>query len=152
MKWLRRLIELIETERTLVLLCLSIPVLMLLVAFVLAIALTAFGVPKIGTLRSAVAGFAYVYLTLGMVWLPAYLVGCGWFWWTTRDAEAQENLSKPLYRLPLIVAAFIWFPSLFFAPASLSQKAGLFPVLAIVAVIGGYLWVGSVRLMSKNWR
>jgi hypothetical protein len=70
MKWLRRLTE---SDRSLLLLGLSIPVLLALVAFALAVALTAFGVPKVGTLRSTTAGLAYVYLTIGLMWLPAYL-------------------------------------------------------------------------------
>ena len=149
MKWLRRLTE---SDRSLLLLGLSLPVLLALVAFVLAVALTAFGVPQIGTLRSTTAGLACVYLTIGLMWLPAYLVACAWFWWATRDDEAQDNLFKRLFTMPLIGAAFVWFPSLYFTPVPLAQKARMFPLLALAAIIGGYLWVGLVRLMFRAWR
>jgi hypothetical protein len=149
MKWHHRLVD---TDRALLLTSLATPVVLAFIAFVLAVALTAFGAPAIGTLRSTAAGLSYVYLTIGLMWLPAYLVACAWFWWATSDDDARDDLFKKLYTLPLIGAALVWFPSLYFTPVPLAQKARMFPLLAISAVIGGYLWVGLIRLIFRIWR
>ena len=149
---MRRLRHVGDSDRNVMLLCLSIPFLLAVVAFVLAVALTAFGAPTVGTLRSTTAGFAYVYLTLGLMWLPAYLVACGWFWWATHDDGGEENLLKRLMKVPLVGAAFIWFPAVFFTPVSLGDKARIFPALAVFAIVGGYIWVGLIRLMFRAWR
>ncbi len=140
-----------DSDRSVLLLCLSIPVVLAIVAFVLAVGLTAFGVPpKVGTMRSTTAGFAYVYLTLGLMWLPPYLVGCFWFWWSTRDDE--NSLFKRLFTMPLISSAFSWFPALYFTPVPLANKVRMFPMLALSAMIGGFIWVGLVRLIFHAWR
>jgi hypothetical protein len=149
MKWHHRLVD---SDRALLLTWLAVPVGLVLVAFVLAVALTAFGTPTIGTLRSTAAGLSYVYLTIGLVWLPAYLAACAWLWWTTHDDDTREDLFKKLYALPLIAAALVWFPSLYFTPGPFGQKARMFPLLAVFAVVGGYLWVGLIRLIFRIWR
>jgi hypothetical protein len=144
MKFLR----LFHTKRSCLILWLSLPVAVAILVFMLAVGLTAFSVPKIGSLRSTTAGLAYVFLVFSLVGLPAYLVAYGWFCWKTRIDSAVANLRKQLFRMPMIVAAFIWFPTLFFVPLPFVQKARLYPLFALAAVIGGYAWVGLVHLLT----
>lgn len=149
---MKRIRDMVDSDRVLLLMYLSAPVAIAAVAFAMAVGLTAFGAPQVGTPRSTAAGLAYVYLTVGLMWLPAYLVACGWFWWATRDDEAQENLFKRLFTMPLVGAAFVWFPVLYFTPAPMAQKVRMYPLLALSAIVGGYIWVGLVRLMFRAWR
>lgn len=147
---MRALFRPVESDRSALLLCLAIPFAIALVSFVLAVGLTAPGAPKLGTLRSTVAGLSYVYLTLGLMWLPAYGIACGWFWWSTRASE--QKLFTRLYTLPLVAALFVWFPALMFVAVPFTQRLRLFPVLALSAVLSGFLWIGLVRLMFYAWR
>jgi hypothetical protein len=139
-----------DSDRAFFLTCLAIPLVMALVAFVIAVALTGFSAPTVGTLRSTVAGFAYVYLMLCLMWVPGYLISGAWYWWVTRDDESIA-LDR-LYTTPLIGALFIWFPTLLVAPATSAQKLQMFPMLALGALVAGYLWIGIVRLMFYVWR
>jgi hypothetical protein len=143
---------LLESDRSALLACLSIPFAAALLAFIIAVGLTAFGVPIVGTARSSVAGFAFVYLILCFIWLPAYGAACAWYWWATRGDDSR--LLMQLYALPLIAAVFAWFPGLAFIDAPLLQRARIYATFAIPAIIVGYVWVGIVRLMffSIRWR
>lgn len=130
---------------------LALPLLSLVPAFLLAVGLTAGGAPAVGTLRSGVAGLAYVYLTLCVMWLPAYGAGLLWFWWRTRDGDDDRLLGR-LYLLPPVAALFMWFPSLAFIALPLLQKLKAYPMLGLSAVVAGYLWIGLVRLIYFIWR
>lgn len=138
------------TDRALLMTGLSLPLLFALIAFVLAVALTAFGAPTVGTARSTIAGLAYVYLMMCLMWLPAYAAGCGWFWWATRGED--DNLLKRLYTMPWISALFVWFPALFFTPITLADKARMYPMLAATVIIASYIWIGLVRFIFHVWR
>ncbi len=138
------------TDRGALLLCLSVPVVLALVAFVAAVALTAHGAPQIGTLSSGVAAAAYVYLALGSVSLPAYAVGVLWLWWATRRDDSE--LVRRLFTMPVVTSAFIWMPSLAVSQAPLLIRVKMFFVFALVALIFGYLWAGLVRLVFFAWR
>lgn len=138
------------SDRAALLWCLSPPIVLAVLAFVLAVALTAQGAPQIGTLRSGLAAAAYVYLALGAVGLPAYAVGLLWFWWATRSADSE--LLQRLFTMPLVTAAFIWMPSLAISQASLAIRFKMLFVFAIAALICGYLWAGLVRLVFYAWR
>jgi hypothetical protein len=139
----------IDTDRGALLACLSFPILLAAVAFVVAVSLTAFGVPKIGTARSTVAAMSYLYLTLSVMWMPGYGVALAWYWWITRD---HDRLLQRLYKLPLVEAIFVWFPSLVFIDASMGQRLRMYAVFALTAVALGYVWIGLVRLMFYFWR
>lgn len=141
--------RLFGTDRSLMMTAVVLPLILAGIAFILAVALTAFGAPTIGTMRSTIAGLAYVYLMLCVMWLPAYTIGCAWFWWATRD---EDNLLKRLYTMPWISALFVWFPALYFTPVSLAEKARMYPMLAVTVIIASYVWVGLVRLMFHVWR
>jgi hypothetical protein len=149
MSFLPRLRRL-ETDRGALLVCLIAPWIVALAAFVLAIALTGFSVPTIGTMRSGIAATAYVYLTLGIMWLPSYSAGCIWWWWATRDDETR--LMTRLYTLPLVAALFAWFPSLTFLNAPLVFRMKMYPALAVSGIIAGYIWIAIVRMVFYLWR
>jgi hypothetical protein len=140
----------LESDRGALLACLSVPFAAALLAFIIAVALTAFGVPLVGTVRSSVAGFAFVYLTLCFMGLPAYGAGCVWYWWATRGDDSR--LLMQLYALPLIAAVFAWFPGLAFIDAPLIQRARIYPTFAIPALIVGYLWIAMVRMIFFSLR
>jgi hypothetical protein len=143
----------IQSDRAALVTLLSIPLVVAVVAFILAVGLTLDGAPKVGTLRSGVAAAAFIYLTLGMMWLPSYAAGCGWYCWSTKDHshDARKLLGRA-YLIPLVSALFIWFPALAFSPGALSDKARLFPVFALSGVFGGYIWIGMVRGIFYLWR
>lgn len=139
----------IITDRGALLACLSAPILLTVVAFVVAVSLTAFGVPKIGTARSTVAAMSYLYLTLAVMWMPGYAIALGWYWWITRD---HDRLLQRLYKLPLVEAIFVWFPSLVFIEATTAQRLRMYAVFALTAVALGYMWIGVVRGTFYLWR
>jgi hypothetical protein len=140
----------VTDERAALLRILVLPLLSALVAFLLAVALTGFGVPAVGTARSTVAGFAYVHLTLCILALPAYCAGLLWFWWITRADDAR--LLTRLCQLPLIAALFAWFPSTLMSSAPLREQLSALPMLAVSTLLLGYLWIGLVRLIYFLWR
>lgn len=140
----------VADERAALLRILVLPLLSALVAFLLAVALTGFGVPVVGTARSTVAGLAYVHLTLCVLTLPAYCAGLLWFWWITRADDSR--LLTRFYQLPLIAALFAWFPSVLITSTPLQEKLSALPMLAISTMLLGYLWIGLVRLIYFLWR
>lgn len=139
-----------DSDRALLLVFLAIPLFLALISFAIAVALTGFSTPTIGTMRSTVAGYAYVYLMLCLMALPSYIISGAWFWWVTRgdDSIALDRL----YTTPLISALFVWFPALVVAPGQLGQRAQMYPMLAMTAIVVGYLWVALVRLCFYFWR
>ena len=139
----------IKTDKGAAFACLASPFAVLIIAFVLAVTLTAFGVPKTGTARSTIAALSYLYLTLAVMWLPAYCVALGWLWWATR---AEETVFSRMYFLPLILALAIWFPALTFTDVPAAQRLRLYPGFALAAIASGYVWLGLVRLMFYVWR
>jgi hypothetical protein len=146
----RRRLRFEVSDRAALLWCLAPPILLAVLAFFTAVALTAQGAPQIGTLRSGLAAAAYIYLALGAVGLPAYGIGLLWFWWTTRRADSE--LLRALFTMPLVTAAFVWMPSLAISQASMAIRFKMFFVFAIAALICGYLWAGMVRLVFYAWR
>lgn len=143
----------IQSDRAALVSLLSAPLVIALVAFILAVGLTLDGPPKVGTVRSGIAAAAFIYLALAMTWLPSYFAGCGWYLWVTRKHPHDENkLLSRLLLLPLVCALFIWFPALAFSPGAVSDKARLFPVFALSSVFGGYIWIGMVRGIFYLWR
>ncbi len=137
-------------DRSALLRCLCIPLVLTLVAFSIAVALTAFSVPTVGTTKSTVAGLAYVYLMMALMWVPSYLVGLAVFWWNTRHSD--DKLLFNLYIMPLVCALFIWFPSLVMGDATREQRMQMLVPLVGTGVILGYVWIGLVRLMYYVWR
>lgn len=149
--WLAWCARPLADERAALLRLLALPLLSVVPAFLLAVGLTAGGAPAVGTLRSGVAGLAYVHLTLCLMWLPAYGAGYLWFWWRSSDGD-DASLMGRFYLLPLVAALFMWFPSLVFVAMPLAQKFKAYPMLGLSAVVAGYLWVGLVRLIYFIWR
>lgn len=139
-----------NSDRALLLALLAIPLILALVAFAIAVALTGFSTPIIGTTRSTVAGYAYVYLIFCLMAMPSYIISGAWFWWVTRDDDAIA-LDR-LLTTPLIGALFVWLPVLVVAPVPLAQKVQMYPMLALTAIVAGYVWVALVRLMFYLWR
>ncbi len=140
----------VEQDRSALLRYLSIPLVLALIALLIAVSLTAFSVPKIGTSTSTIAGLAYVYLMLGLMWLPAYTVGYVFYWWSTRKSD--DNLLFYLYLMPLVCALFLWFPTLVLVEISAAEKRSMIVPLIGTGLILGYIWIGLVRLMFYVWR
>jgi|SRR5471030_26226 len=139
----------IDTDRGAMLATLALPGILMVIAFLIAIALTAFGVPTLGTLRSTVAAVAYLYLTLCVMWLPAYCIAFAWYWWASRD---DAVLLQRLWFLPLVEALFVWFPSILFADIAHGQRIQVLMPFVLTAIVSGYVWVGLVRLLFYVWR
>lgn len=139
-----------RTDRTASLVILTLPFALALIAFLLAIITTALGSVPQGTPRFYMAAFSFTYLVAGLLYLPAYAISYGWFWWATRDDIS--DLGKKLFWMPLVAAAFVWFPAILFrqlADAGLLQAVLL---LLGISLIVGYLWIGIARLILYVWR
>lgn len=139
-----------QTDRKASLVILTFPFALGLIAFLLAIITTALGSVPQGTPRFYMAAFSFSYLVIGLLYLPAYAISYGWFWWATRDDIA--DLGKRLLLMPLVAAVFVWFPAIFFRQVA---DAGLLQAVLLligISLIVGYLWIGIARLILYVWR
>ena len=139
-----------QPDRKASLVILTFPFALGLIAFLLAIITTALGGVPQGTPRFYMAAFSFSYLVIGLLYLPAYAISYGWFWWATRDDIT--DLGKKLLWMPLVAAVFVWFPAIFFrqvVDAGLLQAVLL---LIVISLIVGYLWIGIARLILYVWR
>jgi len=138
------------TDRGAVLAILSLPFALAALAFLLAVSTTAMGEMTQGTLRFYLAAFSYSYLVVGLMCTPAYAIGYVWYWWKTRGEDV--DLGKPLLWMPLIAAAFAWFPAVLFPQLTGTGRMQIFLSLAGASLIAGYLWVAVVRFILRIWR
>lgn len=79
-----------------------------------------------------------------------FAIGYGWYWWKTRGDDA--DLGKPLLCMPLIAAAFVWFPAVLFPQLTGPDRVQVFLLLAGASLVVGYLWVAVVRFILRVWR
>lgn len=142
------------SDRAVTLALLGIPVWLSLFALLLAIVLTASG-PAIepGSLKQYTATFAYTTLLVAGLFLPSYVGAFAWYWWRSRSEGA---MGRRLARMPLIAAGLVWCPTLLISGSNgYFDSMGLlqaYLLLAAVTLVGGYMWVGSVRLTLRLWR
>ncbi len=128
---------------------LSLPFALTALAFLLAVITTAMGEMARGTFRFYVAAFSYSYLVVCLMCLPAYAISYGWYWWRTKNSKT--DLDKPLLWMPVIAAAFVWFPYVLF-PLNGMGRMEIFLVLAGANLVFGYLWIAVVRFILRIWR
>jgi len=138
------------TDRGAALAILALPFALAALAFLLAVITTAMGEMAQGTLRFYLAAFSYWYLMTCLMCLPAYAIGYGWYWWKTKSSDA--DLAKPLLWLPLLAAAFVWFPAVLFPQLTGQGRVQVFLLLAGASLLVGYLWVAFVRFILRVWR
>ena len=138
------------TDRGAALAILSLPFALAALAFLLAVITTAMGEMAQGTLRFYLAAFSYSYLMACLMCLPAYAIGYGWYWWNTKGGDV--DLGKPLLWMPLIAAAFVWFPAVLFPQLTGTGRVQVFLLLAGASLVVGYLWVAVVRFILRVWR
>jgi len=138
------------TDRGAALAILSLPFALAALAFLLAVITTTMGEMAQGTLRFYLAAFSYSYLMACLMCLPAYAIGYGWYWWKTKGGDA--DLGKPLLWMPLIAAAFVWFPAVLFPQLTGTGRVQVFLLLAGASLVVGYLWVAVVRFILRVWR
>jgi hypothetical protein len=139
----------IETDRGALLATLALPGILAAVAFIIAVSLALFGVPRNGTWRSTIAALSYLYLTLSVMWLPAYCIAYAWYWRVSRD---ETVLLKRLWIMPLVTGLFVWFPGVLFAQVPVGEKVRILLPFVLTAVVSGYAWTGIVRLAFYVWR
>lgn len=135
------------SNRGAVLAILSIPLLLAALAFILTIIAASLSVEH--GIFAKIVVFSYLYLMVGLIYLPAYGVSYVWYWFRAGD---DANLGRSLLRIPLISTAFVWFPTL--SPPQLANPAHAksFLILAGINLIVCYLWVAVVRLILRTWR
>lgn len=138
------------TDRSAALAILSLPFALAALAFLMAVITTAMGEMAQGTLRFYFAAVSYLYLVAFLMCCPAYAIGYGWYWWKTKGGDA--DLGKPLLWMPLIAAAFVWFPAVLFQQLTGTSKVKVFLLLAGASLVVGYLWVAVVRFILRVWR
>ena len=138
-----------ETDRTSLFACLLSPIILAVVAFILAVGLTATSVPTQGTARSTIAALSFVYLTIALTWLPAYSFALAWFWVKTRN---DEVIFSRLYWIPVIQTLFIWFPTIFFLDVPIAQKLRMLPSWGIASVVLGFIFIGLIRGVFYLWK
>lgn len=139
------------SDRQAALTILSLPFILTPLAFLLTVIVTSMDLTQEGSLGLFVGGISYAYLIVCLIWLPSYAIGYGWYWWKTK---LDGNLCKPLLWLPLLIAAFAWFPAaLLPIPGNIQTKWWqIFFVLGGMSLVTNYLWVGIVRLILRYWR
>lgn len=140
--------------RTAALWLLSGPLLVALLAFVIAVIVTLLGEMEKGSVRFYLAALSYSSLTACVVALPAYLVSYCWYgWWTTGSVS---RIATGLWLAPLIAAATAWFPATLF-PSLTKQAASanalqIYLVVAGLTLILGYAWSFVVWIILRLWR
>lgn len=133
------------TTRRAALAILSLPFALAVLAFMLAVITTAMGEMTQGTPRFYFAALSYSYLIACLMCLPAYAISYGWYWWKTRGYDA--DLGKPLLWMPLIAAAFVWFPAVLFPQLAGTERMQVFLLLAGSSLVVGYLWMAIVHFI-----
>jgi len=135
------------SDRGAALAILSLPFALAVLAFMLTFIASAVGKTAQGTLLFYLAAFSYAYLIACVMFLPAYAIGYCWYWWKTKNDDT--DLVKPLFWMPLIVAAFVWFPTVLFPQVSITGRIQVFLLLAGASLVIGYLWVAIVGFILR---
>lgn len=138
------------SDRGAALALLAFPMGLALLAFILSVGTTAMGEMAKGSVRFYTAAFAYTFLMSSLMGLPAYIASYGWFWWRTKVHDT--DLCKALWLMPLIAAAFVWFPALLFPQGKGISRIQVYLLLAGGTLVIGYAWVAIVRLIFRFWR
>lgn len=135
---------------------LGTPIWLSLLALLMAIGLTASG-PAIepGSIKQLLATVTYTTLLIAALFLPSYLGAYGWYWWRSGRA-GTSGIGRQFAAIPLIAAALVWCPTLLISGSNgYFDSIGLlqgYLLLAAVTLVGGYVWVGIVRLFLRLWR
>lgn len=142
------------SDRGAALAVLGTPIWMSLLALLMAIGLTASGpVIEPGSIKQFLATFAYTTLLIAALFLPSYLGAYGWYWWRSRR---EGRIGRRFALMPLIAAGLVWCPTLLISGSNgYFDSVGLlqgYLLLAAVTLVGGYVWVGLVRLILRLWR
>lgn len=141
-------------DRKAVLFLLLFPGFLGVIAMALAITLTGFGVPQVGSWRSNVAGLAYVFLFMLVLGGPSYFVGVGWHAWRLRHSSSiDKDDVNNIWKILIFVVLFFWFPMVFFIPKGAWAGAiGMLLTALFCEVLVCGVWLGLVRVGFKLWR
>jgi hypothetical protein len=129
---------------------LSIPFVFAVLAFLMAVIATMMGEMEQGSFFFYMAALSYSYLVVCLMYMPAYAIGYLWYAWKTKGVDT--DLSKPLLWIPLIAAAFVWLPIVFFPQLTGVERIQASLLLTGVSLIVGYPWVAVVRFILHIWR
>ncbi|ANN80839.1 hypothetical protein [Bordetella flabilis] len=124
---------------------LSLPILLAVMAFVVATAIIGQQVVPsdfTGALKATgIASFAY--LILAFLYSPAYMVGFVWFCLGTSPRDA--DVGRRLLVMPIITACFVWCPVMFVSALSMEDRILAFLALVPTALVVGLIWSFIVR-------
>lgn len=124
---------------------LSIPVLLAVIAFVMAtvIATQQVAMTDLAAFWKISGVASLVYLIFAFLYSPAYMVGFVWFWLCTNAQGADVH--QRLLVMPLITACFVWCPVMLIPTLSLEDRVFAFFALIPTALIVGWVWSFIVR-------
>lgn len=123
----------------------ALPLVLAVVAFILAATMTVVGGMERSSFRFYIGIISYSYLVIGFLCLPAYCVGYIWFWWKTKTENVEPR--RQLLWFPLIASGSVWFPAVFFPQAAEEGRLRAYFSLAVATLVFGYAWIAIVRLV-----
>ncbi len=119
---------------------LSVPVLLAIVAFAVAVVQI-----SQETNPAAMAGAwkaasmaSFIYLIYAFLYAPSYIVGWAWFFFSSRSHVS--DIKQHLVLMPVVSACFAWFPVMLVSTLSLNDRLLAFAVLVPVILVAGWLW------------
>ena len=135
---------------------LSVPLLVALVAFAIAVVATLMGEMAEGSPRFYAAALSLSALLLSVMLLPAYLLSLGWYAWWTRDGDHQR-LRLGLWLAPLVALLFAWFPATLVPGLQPLGQDVVDPLrtyllAGMLTLMLGYAWSVIVYLILRYWR
>ncbi|KGT55139.1 hypothetical protein NY96_13415 [Xanthomonas citri pv. fuscans] len=126
------------------------PIIGVLLAFLIAVAVTAMGKMAQGTPRFYLVALSYTYLLASLMCMPAYAIGVGGYWWMTRNAE--EKRIGYLWWIPVFSALWGWFPSVLFPQGGDVGMGKLFVMMAGTVFVLSLIWILVVRAVLYIWK
>lgn len=139
-----------RADRKAALWLLALPLMVLVVMFAFAVFVTVGESLTHGSAKFFAAAFSYVYLAASAMAMPGYLVGVIWFWWRTK--ADHERITAELWKVPLIAAAFSWFPSTLYPGVATAERINLFVMMVFVVGGASLAWICAVRGYFYLWR
>lgn len=144
------------SDRRAALWLLSVPLLVALVAFAIAVIATLMGEMAEGSPRFYAAALSLSALLLSVMLLPAYLISLGWYAWWTRDGD-HRRLRLGLWLAPLVALLFAWFPATLVPGLQPLGQAAIDPLrtyllAGMLTLMLGYAWSVIVFVILRYWR
>ncbi|ADR62046.1 MULTISPECIES: hypothetical protein [Pseudomonas] len=135
---------------------LSVPLLVALVAFTIAVVATLMGEMAQGSPRFYAAALSFSALLLSVMLLPAYLLSLGWYAWWTRGGDHRQ-LRLGLWLAPLVALLFAWFPATLVPGLQPLGQDAMDPLrtyllAGILVMLLGYAWSSIVFVILRYWR